>query len=191
MLKKVLYSFIILLIVGFIVYESHLIASEPENLWGNSTSSADCGVVLTGASGRVREGFEFLAQKRINKLIVSGVYKEAKLNEIFPYSIYYPEVNLNDIYLEKRSETTFGNARHSLSLAEALKCRDVLLITSQVHMHRAYDTFKIIFPEQIILKKLSLPNAKSEEGWTGVLSELIKNIFYYLLIIAEKLNIFS
>ena len=176
--------------LGILVYiKTDQIISEPENLWGNHKLSADCGVVLTGAPGRLREGFELLDQKRIKKLIASGVYKEARMIEIFPYSGYYPEVNLDDIYLEKRSETTFGNARHSMSLVEGLRCRDIILITSQIHMHRAYAIFKIVYPESITIKKLTLPNTKSESGASPLALEVVKTLFYYIVGLAEDFNI--
>lgn len=173
----------------WVYFETSRILSEPENLWGNSQVSADCGVVLTGAPGRLREGFELLAQKRIKKLIASGVYKDARMIEIFPYANYYPEVNLEDIHLEKRSETTFGNARHSMNLAEGLRCRDIILITSQIHMHRAYSIFRIVYPESITIKKLTLPNTKSETGVSGLALEMIKTLFYYIVGLAEYFNI--
>lgn len=180
-------SFVFLFL--FVYIKAVQITSEPENLWGNVTTAADCGVVLTGAPGRLREGFELLAQKRIKKLIVSGVYKEARMSELFPYSDYYPEVDLDNIFLEKRSETTFGNARHSMNLVEGLRCRDIVLITSQIHMHRAYAIFKIVYPEAILIKKLSLPNTRFESGWYSLAYEIVKNLFYYILSLAEYFNI--
>ncbi|MBC7754583.1 MAG: YdcF family protein [Moraxellaceae bacterium] len=179
----------LILLVILVLWKADQIISEPENLWGNSQISADCGVVLTGAPGRLREGFELLAQKRIKKLIASGVYKEARMIEIFPYSGYYPEVSLDDIYLEKRSETTFGNARHSMSLVEGLRCRDIILITSQIHMHRAYAMFKIVYPESMTIKKLTLPNTKSESGLSGLAIEVVKSLFYSIVGLAEYINI--
>ena len=157
------------------------IRSEPMNLWGHVLPEADCGVVLTGAAGRVREGFEYLARKKIKKLIVSGVYTEAKLNEIFPYLPFYPEVEPNNIILEKRSETTYGNAQQSLTIVEALHCRDIVLMTSQIHMTRAYQIFTAVYPDSIEIKKLSLPNAKSERGWWGITFELLKSYLYIAL----------
>lgn len=178
------------MVFAFVVYfKTNQIISEPENLWGNNEISADCGVVLTGATGRLREGFELLAQKRIKKLIASGVYKDARMIEIFPYSGYYPEVSLDDIYLEKRSETTFGNARHSMSLVEGLRCRDIILITSQIHMSRAYSIFKIVYPDTMTIKKLTLPNTKSESGVYGLAVEVVKSLFYYIVGLAEYFNI--
>jgi uncharacterized SAM-binding protein YcdF (DUF218 family) len=188
--KRTIVLSLALIVFACVVYfKTDQIISEPENLWGNNEISADCGVVLTGAPGRLREGFELLAQKRIKKLIASGVYKDARMIEIFPYSGYYPEVSLDDIYLEKRSETTFGNARHSMSLVEGLRCRDIILITSQIHMHRAYSIFKIVYPDAMTIKKLTLPNSKSESGLSGLAIEVVKSLFYYIVGLAEYFNI--
>lgn len=187
--KRILLSLFFLAFLVLVYFKADQIVSEPENLWTSRELTADCGVVLTGATGRLREGFELLAQQRIKKLIVSGVYKDARMIELFPYSGYYPEVNLNDIYLEKRSETTFGNARHSMNLVEGLRCRDIILITSQIHMHRAYSIFKIVYPDSMAIKKLTLPNAKSESGLYGLATEVSKALFYYILSLAEYFNI--
>ena len=187
--KTLLILFALILLLVLVSWKANQITSEPENLWGNNEISADCGVVLTGAPGRLREGFELLAQKRIKKLIASGVNKESRMIEIFPYSGYYPEVSLDDIYLEKRSETTFGNARHSMSLVEGLRCRDIILITSQIHMHRAYAMFKIVYPESMAIKKLTLPNTKSESGLSGLAIEVVKSLFYSIVGLAEYINI--
>jgi uncharacterized SAM-binding protein YcdF (DUF218 family) len=112
-------------------------------------------------------------------LIVSGVYKESKLHEIFPYLSFYPEVNSENIFLEKKSETTFGNAQQSLVWVQNLKCKDILLMTSQIHMSRAYRIFKSTFPDSYEIKKLSLPNSKTERGVLDLMTEVVKSVFYY------------
>ena len=91
--------------------------------------SADCAVVLTGKAGRVREGFDLLNQNQIQKLIISGVYPKATLEDIFKEWPYYGSVSEKDVILEKRSGSTYGNAQQTLPLVEALKCRDLILVT--------------------------------------------------------------
>lgn len=165
-----------------LAYENRLILSEPETKSNELTSglAADCGVVLTGSAGRIREAFEILAQKKIRKLIVSGVYKETQLIEIFPHLHFYPEISEADIYLEKKSESTYGNAVQSLALVEALKCHDVLLITSQLHMHRAYRLFYAAYPKSIAIKKLTVAN-KKDFSYFDYLVESVKSVFYWAL----------
>jgi uncharacterized SAM-binding protein YcdF (DUF218 family) len=155
-----------------------LVQSEPVTGWSIS-SQGDCAIVLTGGAGRVREGFDLLSQKTIKKLIVSGVKASSSLTEIFPLWVFYPELKEEDIFLERRSETTYGNAQQSLPLVEALNCREVLLITSHLHMYRAYKTFRSVFPLQIELIKVGLPTARRFSlGFWETAIEALKSLFY-------------
>lgn len=141
---------------------------------------ADCAVVLTGGPGRIREGIDLLANKSVKKLIISGVNPNSYFKQIFPMWVYYPEVTESSVVLEKRSETTFGNAIQSLPLAELLKCQDVLLITSQIHMYRAEKTFRKIFPKNIQVKANPLFLAKDTYTYLDVVQETFKSLFYSL-----------
>ena len=109
----------------------------------------DCGVVLTGGLGRVREAISLLSQKKMRKLVISGAYQTATLNDMFPEILFYPEINLDDVVLERRSNSTEANAQQSLAVTEALNCKSVLLITSDYHLYRAFKTFVQVFPPTI------------------------------------------
>ena len=173
--------FFIVLATGYLFVGKILdIQAEPVTIWEKNIPAADCGVVLTGATGRIREGFDLLHQSLIGKLIVSGVYSEASINDIFPYLAYYPEVDVSRIILDKRSLTTYGNARFSLNIVEVEHCRDILLITSQIHMQRAYKIFRYVFPETINIKKVALNNTKSESSNLDLGLEVIKSYSYYI-----------
>lgn len=141
----------------------------------------DCGVVLTGAPGRIRESFEILAQKKIRKLIVSGVYKETQLHEIFPHLPFYPEVHPEDIILEKVSGSTYGNAVQSLALVKTLGCRDILLITSRLHMYRSHKLFARLFPESIKIVSYPVSSNAKDYSYLDIFVETIKSMFYSAL----------
>ncbi len=137
-------------------------------------------MVLTGGAGRVREGFDLLANHAVKKLIISGVYNFAQLHELMPMWPLYGNLNENDVVLEKRSETTFGNAQQSLAIVEALKCRDVILVTSRIHMYRSYRTFRAAFPENIYLQAHSVVSGHYETlVWENAI-EALKSLFYSL-----------
>lgn len=157
--------------------EFKVIQSEPVQSW-NKTSTADCAVVLTGGPGRVREGFDLLANQNIKKLIIAGVYTNARLREIMPLWSFYGNLSENDVVLDRRSETTFGNAQQSLPLVEALNCRDVLLVTSRLHMHRAYSTFRATYPENIYIKKHTIIGGKLRPSVWETFFETLKSLFY-------------
>ncbi len=182
-LRKLKSPLVVLTLVAFVslcfrfYIEVERVSSESIRSWERS-GSADCAVVLTGGAHRIREGFDLLNQKLIKKLVISGVFSEASLNEIFPYWSFYENLNIDDIILEKRSLTTYGNAQQSLPIVEALKCRDVLVITSSLHMHRAFKTFKATFPSEVQLYKHSVVPGPTEVGWWALFFEVIKSIFY-------------
>ena len=135
-------------------------------------------MVLTGGPGRIRESFEVLAQKKIRKLVISGVFKEAQLREIFPQLPFYPEVQPEDIILEKVSGSTYGNAVQSLAVVKTLGCQQVLLMTSQLHMYRAYGIFRTLFPAKIQITQYPIPHSGKEYPLLDIFIETFKSMFY-------------
>jgi len=170
---------VIAILIAFFILEVKQVASSEITSW-TTDHRADCAIVLTGAPGRVHEGFDLLSQKQIKKLILAGVYPKAKLREIFPQWPFYGVLDEKDVVLERRSETTYGNAQQALILVEALQCRNVILITSRLHMHRAFKTFQAIFPERIPIYARSVIWGTQESGIIDLLMESIKSFFYSL-----------
>ncbi|HEY8269972.1 MAG TPA: YdcF family protein [Pseudobdellovibrionaceae bacterium] len=159
--------------------EYRKVIDEPMSSW-TRTQSADCAVVLTGGPSRVREGFDLLANQYVKKLIISGVNPNSRLREIMPVWSFYGNLNENDVVLEKRSETTYGNAQQSLSIVETLHCRDIILVTSRSHMHRAFKTFRGAFPENIEIFKHAVVSGHYEVGFWEASFEALKSLFYSL-----------
>lgn len=175
-------AFWFFVILGLIVLyrfinEYHKVQNEPMISW-TKTQMADCAVVLTGGAGRVREGFDLLANQNVKKLIISGVYANARLSEIMSPWPYYGTLNENDVVLDRRSETTYGNAQQSLPIVEALKCRDILLVTSRIHMYRSYRTFRSSFPENIYIQKHPVVGPRYEPSVWETGFEALKSLFY-------------
>ncbi len=182
-MKRVFSVLLVLLLSLFSIYrffeEWKLVSGFPVTAWLED-HSADCAVVLTGGSGRVREGFDLLEQRQVRKLIVSGVHPSSGFHEIFPQWPFYPEVKESDVILDRRSGTTFGNAQQTLPLVEALNCRGIILVTSQIHMHRASMTFAGIYPPDypITLRSTFAGGARPDLLDLGL--ETFKSLFYTL-----------
>lgn len=177
-------SFWLLLISGILVgyryyQEYQKVQAEPVQSW-LKTPTADCAVVLTGGPGRVREGFDLLANQNVKKLVISGVYSNARLREIMPVWSFYGNLSENDVVLDRRSETTYGNAQQSLPIVEALKCRDILLVTSRLHMYRSYRTFRATFPENIYIQRHAIIGGRYESSVWETNFEALKSLFYSL-----------
>lgn len=182
MRKKIIFYFSVFLVVLFFIifnFEYMAVSSTRSTAW-TLTSEADCGIVLTGGPGRIREGMDLLANKNIRKLIISGVNPNSNIKDIFPLWVFYPEVDEKDVVLEKRSETTFGNATQSLPLVEIMGCQDVMLITSALHMYRAKRTFYRVFPKMIDIKAHALARSTESDSGLDRLQEALKSLFYSL-----------
>lgn len=171
--------FLIFLFVVAFVREYGKVTAQPVNAWSEDPS-ADCAVVLTGGSNRVREGLDLLARNNIKKLIISGVHSSASLREIYPLWPFYGDLKEQDVILERRSATTYGNAQQTIAIVEALSCRDVVLITSNLHMYRAYRTFKGSYPPNFFLVKYAVNSGRSEAGFWEISTEVVKSLFYSL-----------
>lgn len=171
---------ILLFASGYLYYQqAEIILRQKATSWTES-HHADCAVVLTGGPGRVREGFDLLAQSRVKKLIVSGVYPQAELRDIFPQWPYYGAINEEDVVLEKRSTSTYGNAQQTLPLIEVLRCRNIILITSRLHMNRSFKIFRSVLPNEIDIYARAIVAGRYEPTFVELFIETTKSLFYNL-----------
>ncbi len=166
-----------LLLIVWFFQEVKSIRAQPMSSW-QVTRHADCGIVLTGGPGRVREGFDVLAQGLVRKLIISGVHEDVRLRELLPQKTFYGALNESNIVLEKRSGTTFGNAQQSLPFIEAFRCREVLLITSRSHIYRAMRTFRAALPPAILIYEHPVVSGRHLPDRAEVWQEALKSMFY-------------
>ena len=175
--------FLIILLAGLLiaafVREWRLVSTQPVNVWLEDPV-ADCAVALTGGPHRLREGLDLLSRGQVKKLIISGVHSSASLREIFPLWPFYGPVHERDVILERRSASTYGNAEQTVSIVEALNCRDVILVTSNLHMYRAHRTFLASYPQRIFLIKYAVKAGRAESGFWDISTEVLKSLFYSL-----------
>lgn len=167
----------LVLLTGFIYREYNNVISVKANSWVED-STGDCAVVLTGGRGRVKEGFSLLSRKLIRKLFISGVYEKSQLRDLLPEISFLSTIQPEDVILEKYSQTTFGNALQTRTLVEALGCRDLVLITSQTHMYRAYMTFRGHFPKDFKVIKHAIVAGSYDHDFFESLEEALKSLFY-------------
>ena len=162
------------------VREARAIRAQSVSSWSED-AVADCAVVVTGGPSRIREGFDLLSRRSVQKLIISGVHPQVELRELFPLWPYYGELREQDVVIERRSQTTYGNAVQTLPLVEALRCRDLVLVTSRLHMRRTMSMFKSEFPPGFpISPRAVLGQGNAEPGWWELSNETLKSIFYDL-----------
>jgi uncharacterized SAM-binding protein YcdF (DUF218 family) len=179
--RKARVSLLIFFIVVFSLGRSaYVVSHESLNAWTDDIAPADCGVVLTGSAHRIREALALLSRGQIQKLVVAGVHPQTDLLDLLTPEDLLTGVDKSRVVIEKRSTTTFGNAQQSLPIVEALGCTRVILITSQMHMHRALKTFFAAYPSNIKLVKYSVPPSVQSSSWWEFGLEVFKTSFYSL-----------
>ena len=158
---------------------SHTRATVPGDL--NLLETRDCGVVLTGGRGRISLGVELLLKQKIRHLVISGVHRQTRLVDLLQGQGDWPQaLDISAITLEKQSRTTFGNAQQSWPVLEALRCQSFWLITSRLHMPRAWRTFEGQRSAEIPMYSLSIDPPVQEADPEALYLETAKYLFYSL-----------
>ncbi len=154
--------------------------------FGAAATEADAIVVLTGGKGRTEEGLRLLRRGAAELLILSGVNRDADLDSIY-HASSLTDAERAAILLEKRSESTYGNAREVSGIFTARGFDSMILITSGYHMKRALRTFNRIIPASVAIQPYAVttPNFSADAWWSGrslgiVTVEFIKYCYYEL-----------
>lgn len=98
----------------------------------------DAIVVLTGSPGRLERGFALLDRDRAQAVLVSGVPRDARPQD---YAARYgvdPGLFPARIALGHESVDTRTNAEEVARWLQRRRYRSIRLVTSDLHMHRAY-----------------------------------------------------
>ena len=177
----IVFSLVLLFVFSFFfLLELRRVSVQNITAW-DEDYKADCAVVLTGGAGRVREGFDLLSRGSIRKLIISGVHSKVGLRDIFPQWPFYGKLNKEDVILEKVSRTTYGNAKESWKWVDKLQCKDILLITSHLHIYRARRVFEKLFPVGYPMHTVAVATQSSRVSLDSYITEAFKSLFYSLL----------
>lgn len=109
-------------------------------------------VVLTGGSGRLERGFDLIAHRRAEQLLISGVARAVRPAELA--DAYHVDPRLLDccVVLGKESFDTRSNADEVARWLDRRGYRSIRLVTNDLHMPRArYELRKRIGKEVSIL----------------------------------------
>jgi uncharacterized SAM-binding protein YcdF (DUF218 family) len=120
------------LIAGFFVYVNEIPSAQTR-----TTRSADGIVVLTGAAQRMTDAIELLANKRGQRLLVSGVNPAITNDELKKQIPDFARLSECCIDLGHEAQNTFGNAVETAAWAKKHGFKTLLVVTSAWHMPRA------------------------------------------------------
>lgn len=97
----------------------------------------DAIVVLTGGSGRIERGFELVERGVSRRMLISGVERTVRPNELA--EVYKVDPHLLDccVVLGRESFDTRSNADEVARWVERRHIRSIRLVTNELHMPRA------------------------------------------------------
>jgi len=114
---------------------------------GHSTGkAADAILVLTGGENRIAEGFRAWKEGKGKELFILGAGREATLSSILPAGMEISPAELLRIHIEGWSENTLENAFSAKSAVVSRGYREVIIVTSDYHVPRAYLAMRKILP---------------------------------------------
>jgi uncharacterized SAM-binding protein YcdF (DUF218 family) len=108
--------------------------------------TTDAIVVLTGGSGRLKAGFDLLAQGKAKKLFVSGVYHGVDVDELLRLARVAPKPLECCVALGYAADSTYGNALETARWMAAQGYKTLRLVTSAYHMPRSLLEFRRAMP---------------------------------------------
>jgi uncharacterized SAM-binding protein YcdF (DUF218 family) len=111
----------------------------------------DAIVVLTGGTGRLRQGFELLAQDRAEELFVSGVGRGVRVGELLRIDRIAPPELACCVVLGYQADDTHGNALETAAWMRDQGFTSLRLVTATYHMPRSLLEFRAALPGAEIL----------------------------------------
>lgn len=117
--------------LGFLWFASRVPAGEVK-----LSGAADGIVVLTGDASRISEAIELLAERRGQRLLISGANRSTTAAEISRLNPEFARWVRCCVDFD-RSLNTLGNAIETRRWAERRRFRSLIVVTSDYHMPRA------------------------------------------------------
>lgn len=140
---------------------------------------ADCGVFLMVGEGELKQGLSLLRQKGVRKLIISGVNSKEALNYILQHP-FYKKLKPKDIILEFLSKNTYESAKQTEGLTQELQCKNLMLVTSHLHIYRAHKVFSNFFSEDYLIHTLAVKPRSARFSPDHYVIETFKSLYYSL-----------
>lgn len=177
-------SVLLVLLLGFWLGGLAWFAGELPREVADPTAKSDAIVVLTGGSGRLRQGLDLLAQGQAKKLFVSGVYHGVEVRELLAIVQDSPQELECCVALGYEADNTRGNAIETAQWIREQGYGSLRLVTASYHMPRSLLEFRKAMPKtEIIAHPVFSENYRQEDWWRwpGSASLLISEYSKYLV----------
>ena len=171
------------LALGFLWFVWHLPANEV-----TLTRNADGIVVLTGGASRISDAIELLAERRGQRLLISGANRSttaAEISRLNPEFVRWVRCCVDF----DRSLNTLGNAVEIRRWAERRGFRSLIVVTSHYHMPRAMAEIAHQLPGAMLVAFPVISERMRTEPWWASAATTKLLLSEYLKYIVAQLRI--
>lgn len=170
--------------LGFAVGGFLRFADTVTNLETPQDVGADAIVVLTGGSERVKKALELLADRRAERLLISGVHPDTTPEQIVRRTESDLALFACCIDLDREANNTLENAAETGKWARRNGFRTLLVVTSAYHMPRALLELRAVMPDLELVPAPVQSTDLALDGWyrdRGVSVLLAREYLKYML----------
>ena len=178
-LTRVIFLLILCFIFSFFfLLELRRVSAQKPHV-GVLSYKVDCAVFLIRGGGELKKGFALLAQGGIQRLIISGVDSE-DLKYLLLQESFFKNLT-GDVILDMVSKSTYESAEQmKKKWVQELQCKNLMLITSHLHMYRAHRVFLNFFEEGYLIHTLAVKSRSARFSPESYVIETVKSLFYSL-----------
>ncbi|MFN0218313.1 MAG: YdcF family protein [Hyphomicrobium sp.] len=145
---------------GFVLFAT-AVTRDPIGGW----DKADGIVVLTGGDSRIVAGAKLLADGRAKRLLISGVNRQVRREDVARISGLDRAKFACCVDLGYEALDTFGNADEARSWARANGYSRLIIVTSSYHMPRSLAELALAMPDVELFAHAVTPPSFPESGW--------------------------
>lgn len=170
--------------VGFIVFTSTLPSAPSDD-----ARRSDAIVVLTGGAARVAEGLRLLAADRGERLLISGVHPDTKLDAILALAPDVPASLSGKITLDRAAADTVGNARETARWVQENDIESLRVVTAAYHMPRSLLELQRTLPGVELIANPVFPASVDQQRWwtsSDSASLLLGEYLKYLVVLVSS-----
>jgi len=161
-IRRIVAALVLLWAFGFVLFAIDLPRPADNRI-------TDGIVVLTGGPGRVQRGAALLAEGRARRMLVSGVDRRVRAEDL-ARTYHLPPALLARIDLDRSAVDTRTNARETAAWVRTHHYRSVRLVRTDWHMRRARFELKRVLGDVV----LTTDAVRSEPGLIALLREYHK-----------------
>ncbi len=149
-----------MLAFGFMIFATSVMRETPD-----AAEAADGIVVLTGGDNRIAAGGKLLAEHRAKRLLISGVNRRTRREDVQRISGLDQKGFNCCVDLGYDALDTVGNADETRTWANANGYNSLIVVTSSYHMPRSIAELSLAMPSRKLIPFTVTPRSFPDSGW--------------------------